>query len=230
MAKNILNNDIAYMAEKASKNLHQITRIEQFNEGGHKGYIFTLKSGMRLSPIFPIRDLKPNKYPRSFARASKQSIYQLLCEYYLAHNESFEGLLGKVISAEVGDRASYESTRRHCSKTATPELGFTHGYTIDLVQAFDHQLRYCLEGKEGHFRPRKGKDCTLAPFITNIPIYEMLYFTGRKPVKHNTIRLAGKFNQILLTWTAVGTIVFEDNPSDDVLSSANIIEVFEQDL
>ena len=228
MAQYILNNELALLAERAFKNLHQITHIEQITEDGHKGYIFTLKSGMRLHPIFPIRDHKPSKYPRSFTRAEEQSIHQLLCEYFIAHNESFEGLLGKVVSAEVGDRALYKSTRRPGSKTANPELSFTHGYTIDLVIAFDHQLRYCLEEKEGHFRPRKGKDCTLPPFITDIPIYEMLYFTGRQPINNNTIRLAGEFNQILIHWTPEGTIVFEDNPSDDVLSPDNIIEVFEQ--
>ena len=223
-----MNNDLAIMTQRANDNLHQITRIEQITEDGHKGYIFTLKSGKRLHPIFPIRDHKPSKYPRSFTYAEMQSIHQLLCEYFIAHNESFNGLLGKMVSAEVGDRALYMSKRRTGSKASTPELGFTHGYTIDLVKAFDHRLRYSLEEKEGRSRPLKGKNCTLAPFITNIPIYEMLFFTGRKPVSNNTIRLAGEFDQILIHWTPEGTIVYEDKPSDDVLSPDNIIEVFEQ--
>ena len=223
-----MDSDLAIITQRANDNLHQITHIEQITEDEHKGYIFTLKSGMRLHPIFPKRDFKPKKYPCSFTHASSQSIHQLLCEYYLAHNETFDDLIGNVVCANIGDRTILKTLRRGGAKPTAPEIGFTHGYTIDLVKTFNTQLLASFDKKKGLLSHLDGENCTFAPFITKIPIYEMLYFMGKKTVAKNTIRLANKFHNILVTWTPKGTCVYQDNPSDDLLSPFNIVEVFEQ--
>jgi hypothetical protein len=223
-----MDSDLAFITQRANDNLHQITHIEQITEDGHKGYIFTLKSGMRLHPIFPKRDIKQNKYSCSFTHASSQSIHQLLCEYYLAHNETFDDLIGNVICAKIGDRTFFKTLRRGGAKPTAPEIGFTNGYTIDLVKTFNTQLLASFDKKKGLLSFFEGENCTFTPFITKVPIYEMLYFMGKKTVAKNTIRLANKFHNILVTWTAKGTCIYQDNPSDELLSPFNIVEVFEQ--
>lgn len=198
--------------------LHQITRIEPVSdEHGEPGYRFHLNTGITLHPIFPKREYKKSKYARELERAQSNTINQVLCEYYLKHNNSFDGLVGKIVCATVGD-ATPSSLLPKDKSNHQPILRFRSGHSIDFVKAFSLRLSESVDKETGHFRA----------FITKLPIYALLLLMGKQEVAANTIGLSNEFAHIHVQYTPYGTLIYQATDNEASLNANNIVQTFEK--
>lgn len=198
--------------------LHQITRIEPVSdEHGEPGYRFHLNTGSSLHPIFPKREYKKRDYPLGLVCAQRNNIHQVLCEYYLQHDNSFDGLVGKVVCAYVED----DTRKSHLPKNKAnhqPILRFQSGYSIDFVQAFTLRLSESVNQETGHF----------TGFITKLPIYKLLVLMGKQEVATNIIALSNEFAHIHVRKTPHGTLVYQSRDNETFLNDENIVQTFEK--
>lgn len=195
--------------------LHQITGIETVVEEGETGYLFSLNTGQKLHPIFPLRDYKKPKYPRELERADSANIHAVLCEYYVRNNESFDDLIGKIVCAPIEDVNNRFSSRK---RKKPPLLQFSYGHSIDFVKSFHLQLNANLHADDGGFRP----------FLTDLPVYALLAFIGKTQVDDTTLRLDNEYAHIHVHRVGMSTLVYDPSRKTNCLTEENIHSVFEQ--